>query len=298
MHAQALLAETWRQLRRERPAWVAGLLGVAGNLLLGLWLRQAARPDLWREPLQRWWESQQIPVAPLLFWGGGALLLFLLGWLLSLQAEGTLIAVARGRKRPWRKGRRWLLRLIGIDTLVFLPLLLASIAALILIAGLLSGSTLVALRSPEPRAMLLGGWGLTLLCLIPLLLLLLPVALLTLVVRRLAFRATTQEELGPRQALGRAWSVVRSAPGATAISALLLWGIAYTASTALSAIFLLLHVAATVPHLATSRFAGWTAPLQVALALLEWAPRAALFAFAGLGWTHAYRRLRAEAREQ
>jgi len=291
---QALLADSWRQLRRERAAWAAGLFGVAGNLLLGLWLRQAARPELWREPLRLWWERQQIPVAQLLFWGGGALLLFLLAWLLALVGEGTLIAIAAGMERPWRQARRWLLRLVVIDTLVFLPLLVVLMTALVVLVALLTGSTLAALESADPRAALLGGWSLALLCVTPLMLLLIPLALLTLVVRLLAFRAATLEERGPRPALRRAWALVRGASGSAALAALLLWGIAYTAGAALSAVFLTANLVIALPGVAASRFARPHLLLQLLLALVEWAPRAALFAFLGLGWTHAYRQMAAQ----
>jgi len=288
---QALLADSWRQLRRERAAWAAGLLGAAGNLLLGLWLRQAARPELWQEPLRLWWEHQQIPVAQLLFWGGGALLLFLFAWLLALVGEGTLIAISAGKERPWRQAWRWLPRLIAIDALVFVPLLVASVTALVVLIALLTGSTLAALESADPRATLLGGWSLTLLCVTPLMLLLIPLALLTLLVRLLAFRAAALEESGARPALRRAWALVRGAPGSAALAALLLWGIAYTAGAALSAVFLSVNLATALPGVAAPRFAGPALVLQLLLALVEWAPRAALFAFLGLGWTHAYRKM-------
>lgn len=295
MQPQALLADGWRQLRQERAAWAAGLLGAAGNLLLGLWLRQAARPTLWQEPLRLWWERQQIPVVQLLLWGGGALLLFLLAWLLALLGEGTLIAIAARRERPWRQGRRWLLRLVTIDTLVFLPLLLISLVALVVLVTLLAGSTLLALESAEPRAVLLGGWGLALLCLAPLLLLLIPLALLTLLVRLLAFRVAALEALGARSALRRAWSLVRARAGGAALSALLLWGIAYTVGAALSLLFLAINSAALLPAMAAGRSAGEFLLRPVLLAVVEWPFRAALFAFLGLGWTHAYRQLSAEA---
>jgi hypothetical protein len=249
---------------------------------------------LWQEPLRLWWERQELPVRPLLFWGGGALLLFLLAWLLALQAEGTLVAVAAARLRPWQQARRWLLRLVAIDALVFLPLLLASIAALALLISLLAGTTFVALDSAEPRPILLGGWGLALLCITPLMLLLFPLALLTLLVRRFAFRAAALEELGPRSALRRAWSLIRAAPGGAALSALLLWGLAFTAGPALSALFLALDFVAALPLTAASRSAGWVLLPAILLALVEWPFRAALFAFLGLGWTHAYRQLASE----
>jgi hypothetical protein len=291
MQPQALLAATWQQLRRERTVWTAGLLGAAGNLLLGFWLRQAARPALWREPLRLWWESQVIPVVPLLLWGGGAVLLAVMAWLLALRAEGTLIAVVLGSQEPWRQGRRWLVRFVAIDTLVFLPLLLLGILVLFLSSLLLVASVIAALRSAQPRAMLLGGWGVTALCVTPLVVLLLTVGLVTLLLRLLAFRAVAAEGLGARSALRRAWSVVRSAPGATALTMLLLWGLAYLSGTLLGTIVILLHLATAVPELAVPAAGRSAALLQGGLALLEWVPRAALFAFLGLGWTHAYLRL-------
>lgn len=291
MQLQALLATSWRQLRQERATWTAGLLGAAGNLLLGLWLRWAARPALWQEPLHLWWERQQVPVAQLLLWGGGALLLFLLAWLPALLGEGTLIAVAAGRERPWRQGRRWLIRLVAIDTLVFLPLLLVSITALAVLVALLAGSTLVALESAEPRAVLLAGWGVALLCVTPLMLLLIPLALLTLLVRLLAFRVAALEAPGARAALQRAWKLARARPGAVALTGFLLWGIGYTVGAALSAIFLTVNLVTTLPGMAASQAAGWLLLLQLLMTLVEWPLRAALFAFLGLGWTNGYRQL-------
>ena len=267
MQLQALLADSWRQLRRERAAWAAGLFGVAGNLLLGLWLRQAARPELWREPLRLWWERQQIPVAQLLFWGGGALLLFLLAWLLALVGEGTLIAIAAGKERPWRQARRWLLRLVVIDTLVFLPLLVVLMTALVVLVALLTGSTLAALESADPRAALLGGGSLALLCVTPLMLLLIPLALLTLVVRLLAFRAATLAERGPRPPCAGPgpWS---GCAGQRRLAALLLWGIAYTALR-WRAVFLTANLVIALPGVAASRFARPHLLLQLLLALVN-----------------------------
>lgn len=291
MQPQALLAATWQQLRHTRGAWVAGFLGAAGNLLLGFWLRQAARPALWREPLHLWWESQVIPVAPLLLWGGGAVLLALLAWMLALHGEGALIALALPRPQPWRQARRWFVRFVAIDTLVFLPLLLLALILLALLISLLAASLVVALRSGEPVAILLGGGGLTALCMTPALFSFLPLGLLTMLLRVLAFRAVAAEELGARPALRRAWSAVSSAPGSTALAVLVLWGLAYGASTVLSTVFLLLHFATALPEVALVQVGGWALILQIGLALLEWAPRAGLFAFLGLGWTHAYRDL-------
>ncbi len=295
MQPQALLALTWQQLHRERAAWAAGLLGAGGNILLAFWLRQAARPALWREPLRLWWESQIVPVGPLLLWGGGAVLLSLLAWLLALRGEAALVAVGLGRAQPWREGRRWLVSFVAVDTLVFLPLLLLSLAVLALLILLLGASLAAGLRSPDPRTALLAGWAITLLCVSPLALLSLPLAMATLLLRALAFRAVAAEGLAARAALRRAWSLLRRVPGAAALSALLLWGLAYAAGTALTTAFVLLHLASAVPELAAPGIAGAALALQLALALLEWVPRAVLFAFLGLGWTHAYHQLAARA---
>ncbi|MDT8304597.1 MAG: hypothetical protein RRC07_01570 [Anaerolineae bacterium] len=291
MQPQALLAVTWRQLRDTRAAWAAGLLGAAGNVLLGFWLRQAARPALWREPLRLWWESQTIPVTPLLLWGGGAVLLALLAWLLALHGEAALIATALDKPQPWREARQWIVRFVAIDTLVFLPLLMLGLIVLALLIILLAASLVVALRSDEPRAILLGAGGLAMLCSTSVLVLLLPLGMFTVLFRLLAFRAVGVEGLGARPALRRAWAVVRQSPGSTALAAVVLWGLAYGASIVLSTVFLLLHFATALPEAAIVEAGRLTRVLQIGLALLEWAPRAALFAFLGLGWTHAYRQL-------
>jgi hypothetical protein len=292
---QAILASTWQQLRRGCAVWAAGLLGAAGNVLLAFWLRQAARPALWRDPLQLWWEAQVIPIRPLLLWGGCAVLLSLLAWLFALRAEGVLTAVGLGLAQPWRAARRWLVSFVAVDTIVFLPLLLLALAVLALLVVLLGASLVAGLRSPDPRTALLGGWGITALCVTPLLLLTVPLTMVTLLLRVLAFRAVAAEGLGARPALRRAWSLIGQAPGGAALSALLLWGLAYVAGTALTTVFVLAHLASAVSELAAPRTANLTLLLQAALALLEWAPRAVLFAFLGLGWTYAYRQLAAGA---
>lgn len=294
MQPQALLALTWRQLRRERAARTAGLLGAGGNILLGLWLRQAARPALWRDPLRLWWEARVFPVGPLLLWGGGAVVLALLAWLFAIRAEGALAAVGLDMAQPWHAGRQWLVSFVAIDTLVFLPLFLLALTVLGLLIVLLGASLVAGLRSADPRATLLEGWGITALCVAPFALLTLPLAMATLLLRVLAFRAVAAEGLGARPALRHAWSLIRRAPGPAALSVLLLYGLAYVAGTGLTTVFVLVHLASAVPELAEPRTAN-LALLQAILALLEWAPRALLFAFLGLGWTHAYRQLAARA---
>jgi hypothetical protein len=293
-----LFAHTWRLVREHKLLWLLGLvagLGSSGSgparLLVGV-----AYPGTlpgWGDLLSAdsaslslfWPDTAAMAQAAALFFG--ALLL----WLLTTTAEGALIAAvlqAESDERPTMRravtqGWRWLGRFIAIDTLLFFPLFLLVLLALLALTGALLVAGLMAAQNRTlsfiTMPLLLGAA-----CLLPLFCLLPPLTAGTLLWRTLAFRHTAVCGQGVRATIRHSWQLIRRQAMPVFIFAILLGGGRYLLALGLSALITLF-----IPLLTTNRTLG--VPLAAALGSFTLATHAAAHTFTASAWTVLYRDL-------
>jgi hypothetical protein len=180
-------------------------------------------------------------------------------------------------------------RLLAIDTLVFLPLFLLILAvALLLLLSVTAAALLAARNASFERLMLfLGGTGL--LCLLPLTVLSVPVALLSNLLRVLAFRAAIIEEVGARESVRRAWRVLRAQPGSVLLVAVLLWVFVSVVGALLALLVLPFELAPPArASLAQLLSPGGVWLVFLLASLVDLVPRAVVFNFTTVAWTTAY----------
>ncbi len=201
----------WEIVWGHKYLWLFGFLASAGNHLLGVVWRLADFERL-AAPISfaQFEETLEKISQPATLVAGNAAFLafFILIWLLNLFAEGGLIAAVKRIERSEshsfqlaiQDGARWLTMLIKVDTLVFLPLFVLTLAIL---GGLLAALALFGFgvfqgwELPGLLAPLMAG----LLCLAPLIILLVPLSWLTTTARTLLFRQTIGAESGVRMAM-------------------------------------------------------------------------------------------------
>lgn len=279
--------------------WLGGLLAV--GTIAGDGARLLLLPSLpWRSWAAEW-------VAPLsagslppfdanaaLTTGGGLvvamLLLLLVGWLLAVWGEATLIVATDAPTQPLRRSARagWhaVGRLIAIDALVFLPWFLVALAGMLLIAAVFGVSVVQSLRGQNEAAVAWLSVGF--ICWAPLLCLLTPLATVSFLYRLLAFREALLYGGGARAVVRRTWQRIRPQLGQLLLWIVLLQGGALLVNMLLSgAIF----TGTTLLNLLPAE--GWIRPFRIIggglLFLLSAAARALLQTFIIVAWTIAYR---------
>lgn len=217
----AIIKTTIRYLRHSPHLWLLGFvtalasdgLGILIGRLVGSQLPDRSeiigQPELIAELLFTWGDQ----LNENLIWVVSLLLLSMvvLGylWTLIVNAQAAQIelvdALERGRtiglRSAWRSGRPFVGRLIGVDTLAFLPLFLLLLLILILLSLFLISLILTLDASID-----LGENGMTVigivgLCIVPLLFLILPTLLATLLFRLVGARIAVLDDLPARNAL-------------------------------------------------------------------------------------------------
>ncbi len=160
----------------------------------------------------------------------------LLYWLVASMAEGALIRsvwlATQGQERRLtlvqaaREGWQLLKRFVAIDTLIFFPIFLVVFLLLLVLAGGIIGVVVMVMQGVAVMwvAGLFGG--VLLVCLLPLMMLLLPLWVATAVMRTLAFRETAVWG-GVRSSVVRAWQLLRQYWPAITILFGAGWGIRY-----------------------------------------------------------------------
>jgi hypothetical protein len=238
MPLDQLLLSAARIVWRQRSLWVLGLLATAGTLSFNLFFRiltlrwRAGTVELDQFDLQEALELFTSPATLI----GFVLALFLLAilfWLLNTVAEGSLIVAARGVEegRPLtlseslRRGLGLIGRFVGIDTLLFLPVLFLTLALMLVGFGAMVGLVLVATRPAVQAADLRLVAGLTTAVSAPILLLMLLSAIIIMVMRTLAFRAAALEGLTAGASIRRAWRLLRRKALPVTLMALVLWAL-------------------------------------------------------------------------
>lgn len=245
MDYSGVFKNSGRLIWQHKLLWVLGLLLVSGSLpgLVGghFYLRgitsfslqtmNAADPEAFFLTLADVVQSPAVLI-------GGTLILFLVFtiiWVISTIGEAALIrAVAdyeEGRSRSLGEmisaGTGLLARFIAIDTVVFFPLFLILLIQLLLIGGGVIGAVLLLLQpGANPADLIPIGLGIGLIVIF-LAVLSIPVMILTLLFRLVAFRSAVLEDLPTRPSIRRAWELIRAKVGEIIVVFLLLYGVSY-----------------------------------------------------------------------
>lgn len=301
---------TWR----HRWWWVFGLMATAGGLLTNLAFRgvswySAGKVQISSLDFQAWLE-QFANLGALIGGGTAIFLLAIVLWLASAMAEGGLIVAVAARDHEVEPGLGSALgtgagllgRLIGIDSLLFLPLFLLAIALLVLGFGGLAGLVVAANRPGVQAADLLLVAVVTTGAGLALMLLMLVTGAVIMIMRALAFRATAMEGLSAVDSIRRSWALLRhSAPSIIALALVL--------AAIRSLVGLPLRVASGLalglgwtqflsnafgPGLENSGLSMVAAVSGVALAFLGWLVSGVMNAFGSASWTVSYEKWSAE----
>jgi hypothetical protein len=307
-----LFLQSWRWSWRTRGIWLLGILASLGSLvatLFRLWLTTtlAGRlPDLqmWLaqpDTLYPWLDPWLARVDSWLI--GGLILLFVifLGiWLVMAIAEGGLIVAVLQLKagqqpsigQALQAGRGLLARFVGIDTILFFPLFLLALLAMLLALGTSVGVTILSLNSAttESAMRLLTAASI---CLTPLLCLLLPASVLTALFRTVAFRDIVIRRAGVRDSIRHAWIVMRRHLGLLLLLFAMLWGMSYLLNLFLGLLGIPLLGLAALPEMlaadanliASTGMA--TGIFSVVVAVISILAQAFMHAYASTVWTLA-----------
>jgi hypothetical protein len=225
---------------------------------------------------------------------------FVLVWLVALMAEAGLITAVSHQDQPLtlrqtlRWGQQWLKRFLAVDLLVFFPWFLVALAMFLIV--LILALLLASFATSEVSAgTVLTTTGFGLACIIGLAGLLLPVGLVSLWYRLLAFRETVLQDVSPRTAVRQTWQRIRQNFGDIFVLVIVLWG----GQTLVLGVF----------NFVTAPLLTWLTPLTnsdtmalqvvawlalLALTLLVWLVRGIITALVAIAWTLAYQNLSEE----
>lgn len=219
---------------------------------------------------------------------------FVLVWLVALMAEAGLITAVSRQDQPltvrqtFRWGQQWLKQFLAVDLLVFFPWFLVALAMFLVV--LILALALASFATSEVSAgTVLATTALGLACIIGLAGLLLPVGLVSLWYRLLAFRETVLQNVSPRTAVRQTWRRIRQNFGDIFVLVIVLWG----GQTLVLGVF----------NFVTAPLLTWLTPLTnsdtmalqvvawlalLALTLLVWLVRGIITALVAIAWTLAY----------
>ncbi len=277
MSLSSLFGTGWR-------VWLAEVIAFDFTQLTNL---QSVESLLFRSELV---QMQQLLLRGLLLAFGQ----FVLVWLVALVAEAGLITAVSHQEQPltlrqtFRWGQQWLKRFLAIDLLVFFPWFLIALAMFLVV--LILSLVLASFATSEVSAgTVFATTGLGLACMIGLAGLLLPVGMVSLWYRLLAFREAVLHEVSPRTAVRQTWQRIRQNFGDIFVLIIVLWGGQTLVLGVLSFI--------------TSPLLTWLTPLTnsdtmalqavawlalLALTLLVWLVRGIITALVAIAWTIAY----------
>ena len=285
--------------------FLSGLTGLAINILiriLGRWFfasstRASVLDSLTSQTDQTLWLGRLI---------GGTIAFFVLGllfWLLAAAAEAGIIQaitwLRQGQpvafRQSWRTGFGYLGRLIAIDTIIFIPLFILLLFGLLLASSALFGVAFIGTRPGNDLSDLLtvltvAGGGV-----LAVIFLAVPIALLTFLLRLMAFRGAIVERLDARESIGRAWDLARKNPTNVLAIALLLWVIRYLIGLPASLIGLSATTLSITPILFPGINIDWLGPaasvlstVGIVVSIMAILISAVLNAFSITTWTLAY----------
>ena len=225
-----MLKQSWQVVWQHKFLWVlgffAGLTAVCFDFLR-LFFGTRALGQF--QELLRWAQAPQPAPFPIDFNFTDAelarifigfvivfLVVFLGFWVVATVAEAGIIQTAVNLERgeavglgtAVRSGFHWLGRFVAIDALVFFPWFLLALCTILLMIVLLLLVGYLGLNQAELSS-LFAVVGIGLLCVIPLFLLLIPVAWLSFIYRTIAFRDAVLLDHAVRVSVRHTWQVVR-----------------------------------------------------------------------------------------
>ena len=223
-------------------------------------------------------------------------------WLATAVAEGGLIWAVNekeeGRSATFpaalRGGWRFLIRLVALDAVIFLPLFLLLLVGLLLGSGGLIGGILLAAQEAvtmEGALLVMAGGGGLFFCLS---LLAAPLGVLTFIYRFIAFRAAVVEDLPAGASLRRAGRLFRDHWVTFIILAILLWGARYAVRTVASFVLTPLYMVSF--QLALNGGGPFANLIGLTADLSNYFLYAMLILFNAVAWTVFYRAVIAEAK--
>jgi hypothetical protein len=233
MQLGLILVTAVRHLRQFPLLWGLGLLYALPRFLLEQLLphtpeptaenlRQWLEPSFWLVPLEALlaWASDWVQVTG---WLVGFTAVLLLIWLITTLSEaGLILIVGRAEQgQPplnlpdlFRATWGLLIRFVAIDTIIFFPLFLLVIMAEFAILGAMAGLLYNLLSTPSAAVSLNAPalflpLAFAILCFVTLLCAALPLTLLTLLWRLLAFRVAAIADLRTKPSIGLAWRMLK-----------------------------------------------------------------------------------------
>lgn len=308
VHYSTLFVQAARLVWRHRFLWLLGLflglsdisIGIGRGLFGATASRQWLRVENWLAQLSQGRTSAfGLDRVLGVYLAGGILLLFILAlvyWLVVTVAEASLIAAvndlaggqAVGLRQALSAGYALLGRFVAIDAIVFFPWFILALGIMLLMMAIMVGGVALALNN-APAEWLLALLGIGIVCLLPLLCLLLPLALVTTVFRTLAFRDAAARQAGVWDSVRHTWTIARQNMGVVLVFLILIWGIHYVFDLVLTLPAIPLISLAIVPEVVGQpAIDGFTAALiGLSLGILA-LPKAILYAFTATVWTLAY----------
>ncbi|MCB9421854.1 MAG: hypothetical protein H6667_18785 [Ardenticatenaceae bacterium] len=291
-----LLVSSWQFTWRHKFLWPFGLILALGSVVTAVF-RFTYLPQFMQFVGDPTGIALDAFVGNNQYWTwllGGTAVLFILSlafWLVWATAQGAIITAVNeaeaGRSVFWRQavggGMALLGRFIAIDAIVFFPLFLLLLLLMLLATGLMLAFTWQMMRIGSTETAV--TWIVAgLACLLPLTCLLLPLGMLTSVLRTLAFRETAIQPQKVRASIRQTWQVMKRQWGAILVVWALVWGMQTILNVGISGLALPLGgVTAVAPAL--GRWLGWLVGVGTAVPLMIWHTYTAVL------WTMVYRDL-------
>jgi hypothetical protein len=223
-------------------------------------------------------------------------------------AEGAIIGSANesAQARPSslshsiRLGFSYLKRFAAIDAAVFLPLFLWMVLLLIIASLNTAVIAFLTLQTDTEASTVIGIFTLGWLCVLSLSCVIIPITMVSIWFRTLAFRDAAILGHGVRETIQHTRQLIKQQFGALLVLTIILYGISYILGWLLG--FLALPIAAlTAVPMATglTSFSGFLATgANLLITLLVAMLKGMLHAFTAVAWTLGYRQLSSDQRPQ
>ena len=210
-------------LRKSPSLWWLAVLGAITQELFNststFWATTTSfnelSPEAFFSQITAWGES---PRSMILFALGLTAVLLVI-WLVTAVANGGTIVGTQARlqehpfsfKEGVQHGRRLLWPIVVVDTIIFFPIFIIALLMLIVLGGGLGFAIAQSNTTPNNTDGLITTLLITLLCLIPLIILTIPIGLLTAIYRYITIRDIALNNTNPRESIRRVWPLLKQA---------------------------------------------------------------------------------------
>jgi hypothetical protein len=222
-------------------------------------------------------------------------------WATTILNEKRQVTFGQALRRGWRL----LGRFIAIDSLLFLPIFILFLALLLVSFGGLIGLVAVATQGVATPSDILAVLGVTSAAATAIICLILPVGILTALMRIVAFRKAAVDDMTPGNSIIHAWRLIRSNLFSIGFLGLLLVAFRYLLGTPFRLISFVLTAMSASPWLATyidfpadlSMISAFAGILGLVVAILAGLLKALVYAFVSSSWTLGYLELTTAVRQ-